>query len=98
MTERKLLASVMLVATIFAGATLLGALDGCTPAQLEIAKRGVASAQTKRDTICAFVVAWEERNREELKPLADLCREGAELEEIAALYAGCSRPGLSARE
>jgi hypothetical protein len=56
----------------------------CTPAQLD----QVQDASDKRDVICRFVETWTP-NQPELAEIRTLCRAGADLQEIAAAYAGC---------
>ena len=60
-------------------------LTGClTPETLG----NVHDASSKRDTICAFVDAWQ-GDSPELAHVAELCAASADLKEIAAAYAGC---------
>jgi hypothetical protein len=65
-------------------ALALGLTLACTPAQLN----QVQDASDKRAVICRFVETWTP-NQPELAEIRTLCRAGADLQEIAAAYAGC---------
>jgi hypothetical protein len=57
----------------------------CSPQQLT----QVQDASEKRDIICRFVEAWAP-DQPELARIQQLCQAGADLQEIAAAYAGCA--------
>ena len=80
----KLAMAVAVVLGLVAGLGIFGPL-ACTPAQLS----QVQDASDKRRVICEFVEVWAP-GEPRLKQLDELCKAGADLQEIAAAYAGCS--------
>lgn len=75
---------LMALAFFSAGGLLSSACASSqTPAQT------AASASQIRETVCAYV-ALVAPSTPELDRVADLCRAGAQLKQIAAAYAGCA--------
>lgn len=68
------------------GATLGLAANvaACTSSQLD----QIEDASNKREVICKFVRVWAPTNPD-LNHLVTLCDAGADLQDIAAAYAGC---------
>lgn len=51
----------------------------------------VQDASDKRRVICEFVEVWAP-GEPKLEKLGELCKAGADLQDIAAAYAGCQAP------
>lgn len=62
----------------------------CSPTHAGVTPKIVNAAQ-KRDTICAFARSWAAA-QPELEPVVQACAADQTLQEIAAIYAGCTPP------